>query len=162
MSYSQVQGVKQESYEVQPKFLLINTGPKRSTAETVGHVAAQYKERREETEQKLDRIAECSRLGLEALSAKKIKTLGKLMLEDQALLKELGVSSDGIDKAVEVAVTNGAYGAKLSGGGGGGIAIALVKGNIGKIVEALENQGFTVFKSKISSAGARQYLNPTS
>jgi len=50
---------------------------------------------------------------------------GELMYRNHELLKKLSVSSEGLDKAVEKARTYGMLGAKLSGGGGGGIAIIL-------------------------------------
>ena len=61
MSYSQAQGVKKETYEFpQPKLLLVNTGPKKPTSETVGHIATLYKENKDETERMLNAIEECS------------------------------------------------------------------------------------------------------
>ena len=78
------------------------------------------------------------------------------MYEDQELLRLLGVSSDGIDKAVEIAKNNGAYGAKLSGGGGGGIAIAMTE-NKARLSDALARAGFRVFDTGISLDGAANY-----
>ena len=107
----------------------------------------------------LNKIEDCSRRGLVALGNKNLRELGKIMQEDQALLKQLGVSSDGLDRCVSVAVSNGALGAKLSGGGGGGIAVVLVKSGTKKLKEALEKEGFVVFKSKVSADGAIKFLN---
>lgn len=54
--------------------------------------------------------------------------VGLMMDEDHKLLREKGVSSDGIEKAVGVAKAFGALGAKLSGAGGiGGVVIALAE-----------------------------------
>lgn len=50
---------------------------------------------------------------------------GKLMLENQKLLVELGVSIDKLDQMIEGATNGGAYGGKLSGAGGGDCMIAL-------------------------------------
>lgn len=52
--------------------------------------------------------------------------LGALMNENHALLREIGVSTPELDALVTLATDAGAYGAKLSGAGGGGVAIALV------------------------------------
>ncbi len=160
VSFSKEQGAKRESLGISPKLLLINTGPKKPTSETVGNVARLYREQKEDTEMKLNRIEECSREGLKALKESNLRKLGKLMLEDQELLRQLGVSSPGLDKAVEIAMANGALGAKLSGGGGGGIAVALISGGARKLKEPLEKEGFTVYKAaKVSNQGAREYLH---
>ena len=161
VSYSSEQGARREAFEASPMLLLINTGPKRPTSETVGHVATLYKEKKDETEEVLNRIQQCSLSGIAALRDGDLKRLGSIMLEDQELLKQLGVSSQELDKAVGVAVRNGALGAKLSGGGGGGMAIALVRGGQRTMKAALEKEGFAVFKARVSKEGAAHYLRLT-
>lgn len=52
--------------------------------------------------------------------------LGRLMSKNHLLLAELGVSTPALDQAVRVAEGAGALGAKLTGAGGGGCAVALV------------------------------------
>jgi mevalonate kinase len=52
-------------------------------------------------------------------------TVGKLMTKNHTLLQKVGVSIQELDKLVEIAISNGALGAKLTGGGGGGCMIAL-------------------------------------
>lgn len=52
--------------------------------------------------------------------------LGQLMSRNHRLLVELGVSTPALDQAVRVAEEAGALGAKLTGAGGGGCAVALV------------------------------------
>lgn len=54
--------------------------------------------------------------------------LGQLMSRNHQLLVELGVSTPALDQAVRVAHEAGALGAKLTGAGGGGCAVALVDG----------------------------------
>lgn len=138
--------------------LIIDTGPKKSTAEMVKHVADLYKKDRDATSGILDRINECSLRGLDAIRSGDLKSLGEQMCADHELLRSLGVSSKGLDKAVKVAMENGAYGAKLSGGGGGGIAIALSgKGN-SRLVKALESEGFPVIEAEVSDKGAVSFL----
>ena len=48
------------------------------------------------------------------------------MSENHTLLQKMGVSSPELDKLTTQAINSGAFGAKLSGGGRGGIMIALV------------------------------------
>jgi len=58
------------------------------------------------------------------------------MNQNHKLLQELGVSTEKLDKMCEAAVVSGAYGAKLSGAGGGDCMIALVPENKIKNVES--------------------------
>ncbi len=50
---------------------------------------------------------------------------GALMLQNHELLGRLGVSTEGLDKAVDFIMGQGALGAKLTGSGGGGAVIAI-------------------------------------
>lgn len=55
-----------------------------------------------------------------------LPAFGKLMNENQELLRKLGVSSPDLERLIEAALLTGAAGAKLSGAGWGGNMIALV------------------------------------
>ncbi|MDZ4769106.1 MAG: mevalonate kinase [Chloroflexota bacterium] len=52
--------------------------------------------------------------------------LGALMIQNHAVLRDLTVSSAELDRLVDAALAAGALGAKMSGGGRGGIMIALI------------------------------------
>lgn len=60
------------------------------------------------------------------LVAGRREQVGARMAEAQGMLRELGVSSPELDRIVDAALAAGALGAKLTGGGQGGCAIALV------------------------------------
>ena len=69
-----------------------------------------------------------------ALKEKTAEGMGKLMNDNHILLRMRGVSSPGIEKAVSCALKHGAYGAKITGGGGeGGAVLALC--DSGKFLE---------------------------
>ncbi len=53
-------------------------------------------------------------------------TLGPILDENHALLRDIGVSTPALDGLCALARRAGAHGAKLSGAGGGGVVIALV------------------------------------
>ena len=55
--------------------------------------------------------------------------LGNLMNQNQVLLQEIGVSDMKIDALVEKCLTKGAWGAKITGAGGGGSIIVLIPPN---------------------------------
>lgn len=61
-----------------------------------------------------------------AMKGTDAETLGSLMDENHRLLKKRKMTSAGIEKAASAAIAAGAYGAKMTGGGGeGGAALAL-------------------------------------
>ena len=72
------------------------------------------------------------------------------------MLKELGVSSEDLDRAVEIAKKEGAY-AKLSGGGGGGGAIAITD-KPDTLIKVMKDNGFGALKAEVSLDGAKKYL----
>ncbi len=63
--------------------------------------------------------------GTTALLAKDLVGLGAAMNRAHGLLSELGVSTEQLDSLCEAARVSGAYGAKLTGAGGGGAVIAI-------------------------------------
>lgn len=68
--------------------------------------------------------------------------LGDLMTQNQALLREMTVSSPELDRLVAAASAAGAWGAKLSGGGRGGNMIALVNSDTeATVTQALYQAG---------------------
>ncbi|WP_459195064.1 mevalonate kinase [Halosimplex sp. J119] len=70
-------------------------------------------------------IGDLVRAGEEALATGDIEELGQLMDFNHGLLSALGVSSRSLDSMVWAARDAGAFGAKLTGAGGGGCVVAL-------------------------------------
>ncbi|MEM3781495.1 MAG: mevalonate kinase [Candidatus Micrarchaeaceae archaeon] len=156
VTYSQKDGAKKLDASADFSLIAIDTGPKKSTAETVGHVASLMVQNKRETEHIMEEIEACTNAGLEALKKGDIKALGSEMFKDHELLRKLGVSSPGLDKAVELARKAGSLGAKLSGGGGGGIAIAL---SAEGLEERMKREGFGCIRIRVSHAGAKELKN---
>ncbi len=80
-----------------------------------------------------------------------LRRVGELMNKNHRLLQEIGVSCKELDYLVTVALKHGAFGAKLTGGGGGGCMVALTPGRELQeaIALAMEEQGFKVLRTKI-------------
>jgi mevalonate kinase len=102
------------------QLVVIDTGKKGSTRELVAGVAA----RRPAIDPHLSAIGVVARAALGVLDDP--RALGPLLDENHALLRQIGVSTPELDELCDVARGAGALGAKLSGAGGGGVAIALV------------------------------------
>ncbi len=105
--------------------LLADTGVVSSTAEVVARVGEFRVSQSERFAGILARAeANAARLR-EALAHGDASTAGACLNENQALLAEIGTSSPELDALIAAARGAGALGAKLTGGGGGGNAIAL-------------------------------------
>ena len=86
--------------------------------------------------------------------------LGRLMNLNQGLLESMGVSIDKLSQMIYAARDNGAYGAKLSGAGGGDCIIALAPAkNISIIGKAIQRVGGTIIKVKANAEGVRVEKN---
>ncbi len=86
-----------------------------------------------------------------ALKEFNLRKIGRLMDENHSLLNEIGVSSKELDFLVGIAREQGALGAKLTGGGGGGCMTALTPTRElqEKVANAIEQEGFKVLKTVI-------------
>lgn len=111
----------------QPLHLLIaDTGVASSTKAVVGDVRRQWEADPPRFEALFDHCGRIAKAARQAIEAGQIETLGRLMSENHAYLRDMTVSSPELDKLVAAAEEAGALGAKLSGAGRGGNVIALV------------------------------------
>jgi mevalonate kinase len=156
-TFSASNGVQKQDISAEVKVVVIDTGPKPPTAEMVAKVRSLYNSDKESTEKTLKEIDACVISCIDALKRNDQKELGKQMSRNHELLKKLGVSSAGLDRAVDISKASGAYGAKLCGGGGGGMGIALVGDRSGaeKVIAALKKEGFDAYSVSISLKGAK-------
>ena len=74
----------------------------------------------------LHALGELTQQAEDAIRRKDAERLGQILSQAHLHLKEIGVSSPEADSLVETALSDGALGAKMSGGGLGGCIIALV------------------------------------
>ena len=74
----------------------------------------------------LTTIAQLTEQARSAILAGDLGQLGQLMRQNHEILVDLGVSTAGLNQAVQRALDAGALGAKLTGAGGGGCVLALV------------------------------------
>lgn len=122
------------------------------TAQTVGNVRTAWQRNPGRYEAIFDQIDDLARAGVDALARGDISELGELMNIDHGLLNALQVSSPEIEELVEIARRNGALGAKLTGGGGGGAMIAVAEPErIQAIASAMRAAGYNTFITEIRS-----------
>jgi len=131
------------------------SGIKADTATIVKDVA----KKREVQGKTVSRIFEAiGKLVLQAKEAgdkKDWETVGKLMNFNQEYLRDLGVSTEKLESMIFAAKQAGAYGAKLSGAGGGDCMIALVLKEKKEAVERAIAQGGTVVNVSVQDEGVR-------
>lgn len=126
-----------------------------STALTVGyHVPSLIKRNPKLVWQTFDQIAKLVEKAKEAIINEDIETLGKLMNENQKLLEKLKLSHPKLDDCIEEALNAGALGAKLSGGGWGGVMFALTyPEDQNKVAKAIAETGANVIKTEVGVEG---------
>ncbi len=119
-----------------------DTGIRSQTRHVVADVQRWWQAERIRYDALFDGIADAVVRARRALASGQPEELGHLMDVNQALLSEMGVSCGSLDRLVAAARSAGALGAKLSGGGQGGIMIALVRaGSEAAVERALRHAG---------------------
>jgi len=137
-----------------PRKMLIVIANSEITASTT-EVVADVRRLREENSEKIEKIfGEYKKLveaAKKALLEGDIATIGSLMNQNHKMLQEITVSGEINDELVEIALENGAVGAKLTGTGRGGLVIGLAENeNIQeKIVDAIEEKGYSAWRTTI-------------
>lgn len=86
---------------------------------------------------------------VEAVQKYDLEKLGELMNINQGLLNALQVSSGELEELIAIARRNGALGAKLTGGGGGGAMIAICPENGELIAAAMRKAGYQAIVTEI-------------
>ncbi len=75
---------------------------------------------------------------------------------NQALLSAVGVSNSALERLIDAARDAGAFGAKLTGGGGGGCMIALAsRSKLGHIADAIGKAGGIAYTASKTDEGVR-------
>jgi len=121
------------------------SGQPKRTGDMVGRVATQVAENPTATNETLAELGALADAGVDALESADQAALGELMNRAHAGLSTLDLSTDVLDRMVDVAKASGALGAKLTGGGGGGAVIALAPGNEQSIIDAWRDCGWQGF-----------------
>lgn len=133
------------------EIIIGNTGIVVDTKAMVEGVAARKNEAPEKYNQLFKQAEDLAFKARNSLTAFNMREVGELMNRNHRLLQEIKVSCEELDYLVNLSREQGAYGAKLTGGGGGGCMVALTPGNKlqKKVATAIENEGFQVLKTKI-------------
>ncbi len=119
------------------------SGRESLTANTVARVRTAWLSHRTRYESLFDQIAALTDAGEEALRGGHMDDLGELMNLCHGYLNALQLSTPELEELVHIARAHGALGAKLTGGGGGGSMVALVRaGEHTRVVDAMARAGY--------------------
>ena len=131
--------------------VIANTGVTASTTEVVADVRRLREENPEKIEKVFGQYRKLAEAAKEALLEGDIATIGNLMNQNHRMLQEITVSAEINDELVEIALENGALGAKLTGTGRGGLVISLAENDDiqEKIINATEEKGYSAWRTTI-------------
>ena len=124
-----------------------HTGKARDTKGRVARVAELVNERAGEVRERFAAIEALVGRGADAVARGSYGELGAAMNENQRHLEALEVSCPEIERMCAMARDAGAFGAKLTGGGGGGCVIAV--GNDAAVADAWRKAGYETFTATV-------------
>lgn len=133
-----------------------HSGIKAETPVMVKMVEGKYQKNKKIMDEIFALMGKITQKARDSLEKGDFQKLGELANFNQGLLEAIGVSSDRLARLIFAAREAGAYGAKLSGAGGGDCMIAFVKEEKRKAVGlAIKKVGGKVIKVKPNAEGVR-------
>jgi mevalonate kinase len=151
IQFSRAEGVEPVRLGRPLPLVVAVAGPPASTKLMVSEVARLRERRPVVVEKAFEGIAALVKNARLCLEAGDLPGLGKLMDLNQMLLAGLMVSTEGIERACDVARRAGALGAKLTGAGGGGVVVALADLDPEPLVLAFREAGIECFSANVSA-----------
>lgn len=157
IQYKKSEGINPLNINFELPLIFVDSGESAKTGETVPYVRKQKEENQTFVNQVLERLEEISIQSLDALKEQNLKLIGELMLEYYLELKKLNISTQKLDKIIEIAIKSKALGAKPTGGWGGGCCIVLAKDKkqADDLIKIYKDNGFNSFQSKIGVEGVK-------
>lgn len=127
------------------KIVIADSGKRTPTKEVVAYVKERYQRDSQRINQIFERIETVVESAKHHFINTDVEALGALMNENHVALEELGVSCDILEHLRHAALKVGAFGAKMCGGGRGGIIAALAPENrLDSVVKSLRLAGSTL------------------
>jgi hydroxymethylglutaryl-CoA reductase len=130
-------------------FVIGMTGVESLTAKMVARVRDGRERNRDVYDTVIKGIDAVTGQAIEAIKRYDLERLGELMNVCQGLLNGLQVSSWELEELIQIARENGALGAKLTGGGGGGSMIALCPDSGTEVMQAMQDAGYQAMEVRI-------------
>ena len=163
IQFSKPDKVKRLRLKRMPSILVCDTNVHRSTKSLVGSVVKRAQSDSETFRSRLGEVSEISASVVRALRRGDDVELGELMNRNHELLVQIGVSHPMLDRLVRAAREAGAFGAKMTGAGGGGCMIALCEDEeeAFRIGSVLRRRGGSPYLVSLDPAGVVSSTNGT-
>ena len=134
--------------------VIANTLVKKDTGEMIARVAKAYASDRSGVDEIFDDMQEAAFAGMDALQSGDMVKLGAEFDRTQACFKRLGLSTKETDEIIAFARKNKAYGAKITGAGGGGCVLILAQ-SPAKLIPLINKLGYPAFEATLGVEGVR-------
>lgn len=157
LQYRKSEGIKPLALKFGLPLLLVNSGEPAKTSQTVSFIRNLKEKKPGLVSPILNKLEEISRLGIISLKLKNLEKLGNLMNDYYQELRKLGISTEKLDRIISLALTNGALGAKPTGGWGGGCCLILAKGKkeMVNLIKVFKKNNFNSFHTKLGVEGVK-------
>ncbi len=134
--------------------VLGNSGVRGDTSKLDAHVEAQQAKNPARLNAYLQTVTSQAFEMKKALEVYDLQQVGQIMTANHEILIDLEISHEKLIYLCDIAIAQGAYGAKVTGGGRGGYMNALTPGKKlqKKVASAMEKEGFEVIRATIGSA----------
>ncbi|KKQ32165.1 MAG: hypothetical protein US49_C0014G0012 [candidate division TM6 bacterium GW2011_GWF2_37_49] len=152
--YSKQGGLTQINIAQPIKILLVDSSKQTDTKSLISKVNKFLNDEPDKSADIFNRYTTVFNSGLAAIKAFDLALLGQCMNQNHELLQKLGLSCTELDYIVNKAIELGALGAKLTGTGGGGLALILLPDDSDvqkKIKNFFDSNNFFIIKSELKS-----------
>lgn len=156
LSYKKSEGIKPLKINFGMPMIIVDSGEDSNTKETVSYVAKLKEEKPDFVDPILAKLNEISIVALDALKEQNLQKIGNLMIEYYKDLRKLNISTNKLDKIIQIASENGCW-AKPTGGWGGGLCITLAENQkkIENLIEIYKKNNFRCHLTKLGVEGVR-------
>lgn len=152
MLFNRTDGARSINSKMDLQLVIVDSGVKRVTGKLVSSVKKLHEDDPELFDDLSNMSGNLTARALKAVRGNDYAEVGALMTQNHSLLRRLGVSRTMLDKLVDVALKSGAFGAKMTGAGGGGCIIALVNEDSKKnVLRAMRK--YDAFASSVERSG---------
>ncbi len=132
------------------------SGIKADTVSIINHVDNRFANNKKKLQEIYAEIEIIVKKAKQEIENSNWKIVGELMNKNQRLLSELGVSIKKLDDMINAALGVGAFGAKISGAGGGDCMIAITpKNNIKSVEKAIAKAGGKIINIQPNEEGVK-------
>ena len=157
LHYQKSKGIKILDIDFKIPLLIVNSGEDTQTGKMVSYIREKKAKFPKTVDYVLEALDDLSKRALNDLRNKNLINLGKLMNKYYWELGKLNISTKKLDQIVEIALNNGALGAKPTGGWGGGCCLVLMEKEkkLKKIKKIFEKKGYNSLIGDIGVEGVK-------